>query len=166
MKKILLVLVLGLGLAVNAQTDPISRIDLGMGATQDGAILLTMDHVGDNKIVSGFLIGMKGYNDSYKVNVPYLFTEVIEKSDLLLAVRLGYEINPKVSLISSLGVDIHKIIVSKNQPSMFGGYLPMSINSTSKMYSALELNIKLVDSISVSAGYGTRGIQATLNFSI
>ena len=70
MKKILLVLVLGLGLAVNAQTDPISRIDLGMGATQDGAILLTMDHVGDNKIVSGFLIGMKGYNDSYKVNVP------------------------------------------------------------------------------------------------
>ena len=32
------------------------------------------------------------------------------------------------------------------------------------MYSALELNVKLIKNISISTGYGTRGLQATLNY--
>ena len=163
MRKLGLVLVALLAFTtINAQ-EPIGRTSLGIGATQDGAIIVTLDYVNDNKTIAGFICGTKDYADQYSIEIPYTM-QTIETSDLIVAARLGYEIHPKVSIISSLGLDIQKQVIDRNQLSIWGGYMPLQISDSSKMYSAIELNVKLINNISISTGYGTRGLQASLNY--
>mgnify|MGYP003639658306 CR=1 FL=1 len=147
---------------INAQEPP--RTSLGLGTTQDGVILVTLDYVNDNNTIAGFVCGTKDYADQYSA-VIYSRLQTIETSDLIIGARLGYKIHTKVSIVSSLGLDIQKQVIDRNELSIWGGYMPLQISDSSKMYSAIELNVKLIKNISISTGYGTRGLQATLNYS-
>ena len=138
---------------VNAQ-EPIDKMSIGIGATQDFGVIATVDYISDKSIV-GFLICAKDYDDQYS-EIPYLL-QVTQTSDLTVAVRLGYEVLPKVSLISSTGITTNKTVVR----SCF----PMTIKSSSKIYTAIDLRFEVINNISFSWGYGTLGTQLTLNYS-
>ena len=148
---------------VNAQ-EPIGNTSIGIGATQDGAIIVTVDYLNDNKTIAGFMCGTKDYPDQYSIEIPYPI-QTIETSDLTVAVRLGYEVLPKVSLISSAGITMTKQVIDRNQLSIWGGYMPLQISDSSKLYSAIDLRFDVINNISFSWGYGTLGTQLTLNYS-
>tara|TARA_R110000787_G_scaffold230871_1_gene338362 strand:- start:8 stop:508 length:501 start_codon:yes stop_codon:yes gene_type:complete len=164
MKKAILGLVALLAFTTMNAQDRIGRTSLGLGVTEDFGIIATVDYINDNKTIAGFLIGMKNYADQYFIEIPYPIQKT-ETSSLTVAVRLGYEVLPKVSLISSTGITINKQVIDKNQLSVWGGNMPLQINDSSNTYSAVELRFDIDNNISFSWGYGSLGAQVTLNYS-
>ena len=145
--------------SIKAQTEA-GRARLGIGITQDQTKIFTVDHDNDNKTISGFLIGRNNSRTDSEFNEVNKKT-IVNVKDFILAARVGYKLSPKVSLISSTGVLINK---ETTRLVHFREVFNTELRVSHKIYSALELNIKLIDNISLSSGYGTRGFQASLHY--